>query len=317
MNPKRQNKTEKKSIFKPHDAFFKANMSKPEVIKDFLQSYLPIKISELVEYDSLLLVEPKSISPKLKLQEADLLYRIKIANQDSFLLFLMEHKSYTDIHTSIQILRYIVEIWDNQLRTNHKICPVLPLIFYQGVKKWNFLQLKDVLHPDTPKELLKYLPLYEALFYDFSLENKEKLKGHQLKLELYLRMIRAIYEPEKQHFIHEVLEIFKGIRQLEDEVFFEYGERTIAYISAFRKDFMDSDIIDLIKQEGGDTMETIIDRLEKRGRLVGRQEGRQEGRLEGEKAERIAIAREMKEDGFAIDKIMRYTKLSEEEILAL
>lgn len=110
MNPKRQNKTEKKSIFKPHDAFFKANMSKPEVIKDFLQSYLPIKISELVEYDSLLLVEPKSISPKLKLQEADLLYRIKIANQDSFLLFLMEHKSYTDIHTSIQILRYIVEV---------------------------------------------------------------------------------------------------------------------------------------------------------------------------------------------------------------
>lgn len=64
-------------------------------------------------------------------------------------------------------------------------------------------------------------------------------------------------------------------------------------------------------------METIIDRLEKRGRLVGRQEGRQEGRLEGEKAERIAIAREMKEDGFAIDKIMRYTKLSEEEILTL
>ena len=46
----------------------------------------------------------------------------------------------------------------------------------------------------------------------------------------------------------------------------------------------------------------------------GRAKGRAEGRAEGEKQKAIEMARMMKADGESIDKIMRYTGLTESEI---
>ena len=46
----------------------------------------------------------------------------------------------------------------------------------------------------------------------------------------------------------------------------------------------------------------------------GRKEGRLEGRLEGEKAKAVEIAKEMLRDGFPIDKIQKFTKLTRAEV---
>ncbi|RRD95368.1 hypothetical protein EII17_03740 [Clostridiales bacterium COT073_COT-073] len=209
-----------------------------------------------------------------------------------------------------------------------KISPVLPVVFYQGAKKWCYPQLTQLLSQDTPEEILPYLPLYQALFYDFSLENQAKLKGKKLELELYLRMIKAIYEPDQKIFTQEIIEIFKDIGSFDENIFFEYMERSMTYISATRQDISDKNIMNII-QQGGNAMETIIDRLEKRGRMAGLQEGRREGRLEGrlegrqegrqegEYEAKLSVAKKMKQDGFSVEKIMEYTGLSEETIAAL
>ena len=47
------------------------------------------------------------------------------------------------------------------------------------------------------------------------------------------------------------------------------------------------------------------------------EEGRAEGREEGKKEERINLAKEMLKDKESIEKIMKYTKLSKEEILKI
>lgn len=68
-------------------------------------------------------------------------------------------------------------------------------------------------------------------------------------------------------------------------------------------------------------METIVDRLERRGvhrgRIEGIEIGERRGRSEGRLEERLEIAQKMKRDGFPIEIIMKYTDLSEEEIRAL
>ena len=48
-----------------------------------------------------------------------------------------------------------------------------------------------------------------------------------------------------------------------------------------------------------------------------REEGRAEGREEGKKEERINLAKEMLKDKEPIEKIMKYTKLSKEEIFKI
>jgi len=55
--------------------------------------------------------------------------------------------------------------------------------------------------------------------------------------------------------------------------------------------------------------EFLLDQAEKKGKQEGRQEGKHE--------EAIAIAREMKADGIPIEQIVKFTKLSIEEIKKL
>jgi predicted transposase/invertase (TIGR01784 family) len=55
----------------------------------------------------------------------------------------------------------------------------------------------------------------------------------------------------------------------------------------------------------------------KKGEKKGEKKGRQEGRQEGKYEEAVAIAREMKADGIPIEQIIKFTKLSFEEIKKL
>lgn len=332
----------KPEISQIHDKFFKANMSKHEVITDFLQSYLPEQVQKYIDFFSITQLEPRNISRKLKLQEADLLFRLMINGSPCYLLLLMEHKSYQDRHTPIQILRYIIEIWEKEWQEKKKISPILPLVFYQGTKKWKYPQLKTYLPIDFPKEMQIYLPLYEALFYDFSLEENAELKGHKIELELFLRIIRIIYQQDRQVFQREIIEIFRDISHFHPEQMIEYMERTISYFSIVRSEIEDEELLKLAQKAGGEkVMETIWDRMEQRmeqriaqrvearwrkiGQQEGRQEGiqegiqegRQEGRREGRQEEKLSLARKMKENHFTIEQIIYYTELTEEEILAL
>lgn len=72
-------------------------------------------------------------------------------------------------------------------------------------------------------------------------------------------------------------------------------------------------------------METSVDRLERRGRQEGiaigerrgRNKGKIEGKLEGKLERNRTIARKMRQDAFPVETIMKYTDLTEEEILSL
>ena len=47
----------------------------------------------------------------------------------------------------------------------------MPVVIYEGKNKWDYPQI-DEYFKDLPDKWKVYLPLYETLFLDFSLENK-------------------------------------------------------------------------------------------------------------------------------------------------
>ncbi|RRD95850.1 Rpn family recombination-promoting nuclease/putative transposase [Clostridiales bacterium COT073_COT-073] len=314
----------KEELNQPHDLFFKANMGQKEILTDFLQNYLPNELREIIQYSSFVQVEPKNISSNLKPGEADLLFRFQLPNINGYLLLLMEHKSYEDKYTPIQIMRYITEIWQHDLAQKQSLSPILPLVFHQGKKCWQYPQLKDYLPLDMPIALLPYMPLYQALYYDFSWENAEILKGGNLSFELYiyLKTIISIYEPKLSEFQEQTLELFRVISQFEVDTLVEIATKTITYLGTARKDFSEEKIIELVKQSGGEkTMETIFDRIEQQGIVIGEKRGEIRGisigEQRGKQQEKLAFAVKLKRDLFPIEKIMEYTGLSREEILDL
>ena len=61
----------------------------------------------------------------------------------------------------------------------------------------------------------------------------------------------------------------------------------------------------------------IIETLKMQERREGKIEGKLEGKMEGRHEEALKIAREMKKDQFPIEKIVKFTMLSVQEIEAI
>ena len=104
-------------ITNPHDAFFKFMFGDVEVAQDFLQNYLPTEIAKVVDLKHLTKENNSYIDEQFKESFTDMLYKTKINGEDGYIYFLFEHKSYQDPLVILQLLKYIVRIWEEKYKS--------------------------------------------------------------------------------------------------------------------------------------------------------------------------------------------------------
>ena len=82
----------------PHDKFFKATFSRPEIVTSFLEEYLPPAVVNALNLDTLELQKDSFIAPDLQEYFSDLLYRAqaKDGETDVYIYLLLEHKSWIE-----------------------------------------------------------------------------------------------------------------------------------------------------------------------------------------------------------------------------
>ena len=89
------------NINNPHDKFFKETFSRPEIVRDFLQNYLPAELVNLLNLDSLELQKDNFVDDDLQEHFSDLLYKVQLHDgRFAYIYFLFEHKSYPTCPTS-------------------------------------------------------------------------------------------------------------------------------------------------------------------------------------------------------------------------
>ena len=119
----------------PHDAFFKKTFSKKEIAVDFLKNYLPEKILEHINLETLTNQNGEYIDKNLKKDFSDLLYQVEIDGREGYIYILFEHKSYEDEKVIFQLLRYMTKIWEERFDSKRKKAPIIiPLVIYHGKK---------------------------------------------------------------------------------------------------------------------------------------------------------------------------------------
>ena len=81
-------------------------------------------------------------------RDADVVKKVHLAPNEDFFITLIEHKSGVDYNVIMQILRYMVYIWEDyekQQEEEHKgisttkqfkYPPILPIVYYEGKEKW-------------------------------------------------------------------------------------------------------------------------------------------------------------------------------------
>ena len=151
-------------IANPHDKFFKEVFGQAQIAAEFMANYLPAEITDSLDLTAPELVKDSFIDKSVQEHFSDLLYKVKLRDTKAaaYIFLLFEDKSVPDIWTALQILRYLLEIWEQLQREGVKrLPPIFSIVFYHGNAKWRVPVNLNALVDFSAREHLKpYVPEY-------------------------------------------------------------------------------------------------------------------------------------------------------------
>ena len=280
----------------PHDKFFKESLSNLETAKGFMKNYLPQDLLKLLDLDNIMIEKDSFIEKELEEFFSDILYKVNLQGQEAYLYFLFEHKSYPYQKITLQLLKYMVKIWELKLKQkeDQKLPLIIPMVIYHGQRKWNIgLKLSDMIE-DIPDGLEIYLPDYKYLLYDLSHYSHQDIRGEG-ELRVFLEILSSFFRDDFEERFKEALLVLEKLRKQEKGI--EYFETVIRYIINAKEGIGVNDLKEMVKNistERGEEVMTIADQL------------REEVEVE--------IAEKLIKKGMEVKEIEDVTKLSKEKI---
>ncbi|MBO8159183.1 Rpn family recombination-promoting nuclease/putative transposase [Thermosyntropha sp.] len=307
-------------IKNPHDRYFKENMDNTEIAKSFFEYYLPSELKNIVNLDFLIPQQESFIDEELKESYSDLLFKTKIKGEEGYIYLLVEHKSSPDYFTVLQVLKYLLNIWNREVKkkTKRSFPPIVPLVFYHGQREWKVPRSFSYLIKNIEKypELKPYIPDFEYLLAEISPDKPiENIEG---AVKIFLEFMRIIFHPDKEIFKIELTRNLAELRRLlkkegvSDHLIDILYRSSVLYIIVVREDIEYEDIkecIDVTIPERSEELMTIAEKLIK--------EGMEKGIQKGELKAKEETAREAIKAGADLSFTAKITGLSMERIKEL
>lgn len=192
---------------KPHDEFFKATFGRIEIALDYLLSMLPATLLQELDLSKLKRINGSFVSPALKETFSDVVYQSPLigTEQSVLLSFIIEHKSKPESRPHFQLLRYMLDFWEEQLKQHKQkkqkskaiLSPIIPILVYQGQEKWEKPNMSSYFGKELPLSLLPFLPQFDYIFTHVTAMSDAQIL--ELKKGLLINtflMMKHIWNPE-------------------------------------------------------------------------------------------------------------------------
>jgi predicted transposase/invertase (TIGR01784 family) len=310
-------KKKEKTLSQPHARTFEYVFKEKETAASFFKEYLPEKIRNKLDFRTLKISNVKFVDKKLEDYFSDLMYEIKLksSHKRALIYLLFEHKSWEEWFTCLQVLKYMVRIWELFLKQNKKtkyLPVIIPLVIYHGKPKWSLSTRFISLFEETT-DLEDYIPDFSFNLYDISHTPDEDIHGTPL-LKIFLTTFKYITSPELRNVLWDIFKIFLEIR--DKTKVSEYLEVLLSYLFNSPGDFNKEELheqVTSILEEGGDIMQTIAQQLREEGIKIGEEKGIEKGKKE----EKLETAQRMLLNNFSVEQVISVTGLTEKEVKAL
>lgn len=170
----------------PHDALFRRVFSDPETAAAELQHVLPTDVVRAADWATLRVHKGSWIDASLRSSHADLLCSVELAGRQAFIYVLVEHKSWPDPFTALQLLGYCVRVWRRFRRENpraKKIPPIVPLVVHHSDTGWTptteFIHLVDIA-PELQSSLVPFSPAFQFALDDLTVASEQELANRTM-----------------------------------------------------------------------------------------------------------------------------------------
>lgn len=313
------NKSEE--IHNKHDKSYKIFLKNKSNFLDLLKSFVKESWVEQIDEDDLEAVDNSFILKDYKEKECDIVYKVKLKGKQVYIYLLLELQSTVDYTMPFRLLIYLVELLkiifsntDENFRNSKKfkLPSVIPLVVYNGEAAWTAHTSFKAMQSDS--ELFGNNVInFEYILFEINNYSDEEL-------ERIGNLIASVFLLDKKatpkEFIVKFKRIIKILKKLKPEQaarFKEWIKRVI--ITKFpekeKKEIEDSldkaewlEVIDVISN-----IEIMWDE--------SMEEAKKQGEERGQKRSQKQVAKRMLEFNDPIEKIMKCTGLTYEEILNL
>jgi hypothetical protein len=194
--------------------------------------------------------------------------------------FIFEHKSQPDRYAFIQIMHYMVSTWEENIRQDRDLIPIIPIIYYHGQVIWPYpTSTLDLFNVE--EGLKKYLSDFKYLLIDTNLISDEKLRKDMEDLSvlaIVLYVMKNIRLP-----LEELSKAFKALIDLlkinPQEHTYILFYSVVSYVSKAKR-VEPEEMENILFRAGGEEMRTVFDKWREEGMQKGIQEGLYKGALE-------------------------------------
>ena len=275
------------TVQSPFDRLLSRTLMQKESAQELLRSHLPAEFVAYLKPETLEQADTSFIDANLKRRFVDRLFKVELTDDMArelgtesphvHVLVLVDHKSSPDKYTVIQMLGYILRIWEHSIENDLPLVPVIPWIIYNGVRPWTVPKSLAELIP-VPVSWKRYVPGLEIPILDVSRMPDSDMVGEEI-LHITLVLLKYGRDPG----LPEVLkQLFRSVADK-----FE-GQRATTLLDTIGKYVMSVNPVVGEKEIQGIFSEfwpvkpepgSVADQLLSKGRQEGRQEGQKEGEI--------------------------------------
>ena len=241
----------------------------------YLKNYLPEPVSKHLNFSTLTQLPDTYLSEDLKKSMSDIVYscRRKDGKRAVKVSLLIEHKSYPDKYTPLQIGGYIFSGLQKQVQNNEPLSLVIPVLLYHGKERWQYRTLSG-LFENLDKEWLQYLPDFEYIYNDLGkLTDVEVETLNDKFLVASILALKHSFEKEwlENNAVQLLIAAAEGPKGLQ--------KGFIIYLYSRGK--LEEKILNSLPEPVKKTIMNTLDVYIEKGRKEGRKEGIEKGRAEG------------------------------------
>lgn len=273
-----------------HDHSYKLLFSHPEMVADLIRGFVREDWVQQLDFTSLEKVSGSYVADDLREREDDVIWRVRWGQEWLYVYLLLEFQSTVDRYMAVRILTYLGLLYQDilrtgQLATGDRLPPVLPVVLYNGSKRWDApTDIADLIVP-LPGGLTNYRPQLKYCLLD---------EGRYAESELapLRNLAAALFRLENSRTPHDVERVVAAL-----VTWLEAPEQTSlrrAYTVWLKRVFLPGKMPGIGLGSINDLQEVqsmLAERVtewtqewQRQGMEKGLRQGRQEGRQEGEAA---------------------------------
>jgi predicted transposase/invertase (TIGR01784 family) len=182
-------------VFNPHDKFFKETFSIRENAIDFLSGTFPPEILKKLDLSTLTQDNSSYIDEELREHFSDIVYTCFCKEKEIRITLLFEHKSYALACPYLQLMKYLLKIWEANSKQAQRLIPVIPVILYHGKEAWKVRRFREYFE-GIDEVFYRFIPEFEYLLTDISCYSNEEIKDRvfrRVSLQITMLLMRNIF----------------------------------------------------------------------------------------------------------------------------